>query len=141
MARSGPVPVAFMFGPKGGTQESLDDITECSGGGIMSEQTDTTAYGHGVKNKGPTGVRSVDDITLKGFYNPAAGTAFTRIGRPDVDPNGTINTLQVLYDTGTSRTYEVWVTKNDPIKSLDDQTRFEAIFTQGSETVTEDFTP
>ena len=141
MARSGPVPVAFMFGPKAGTQESLDDITEISGGGVMSDLTDTTAYGHVVKNQGPTGTRSVDDITLKGFYDPAAGSAFSRIGRPDVDPNGTINTLQVIYASGTSRTYEVWVTKNEPVMSLDGQTMFEAMFSQGSHVLAEDFTP
>ena len=141
MARSGPVPVQYMWGPKGGVMTELEDITECTGGGVMADSTDTTAYGHEVKNEGPTGTKTVDPITIKGFYDPVAGTAFTLIGRPQTDPNDTIFVLQVLYDTGTSRTYEVWVKKNDPVKSLDDQTRFEATLIQGSAVLAEDFVP
>ena len=140
MARSGPTAVSFAFGASG-SQVALPDIVSMSGGGVMSDTVDTTVFSDGIRTQGAVGTRTVEDITLTGFFDPASGTAFSRIGRPDTSPGATVRLLTVTYQTGVTRTYQVIVVKNEPMPSLDGQTMFEAVFRQAGTTLTEDFTP
>ena len=142
MAKTGPVPVSVTIQKAGtGSHLDLDDITEISGGAINIEKVDTTAFSDAVKTMGPTGVKRVDDIVLRGFYDPAANTAWTRIGEPQTDPGATPDVLTIKFTNGTSRAYQVFCERRDPIPSLDDQTRFEAVFYIAGTTLTEDYTP
>ena len=142
MGRSGPVPVSVTIQKAGaGPHLDLPDLQEISGAAVMVEKVDTTTYGDAVKTMGPTGVKRVDDLVLKGFYDPAANTAFTRIGEPQTDPNSTPDVITVKYTDATSRTFEMLCEKRDPVPGLDNQTMFEAVFYLAGTTLGEDFTP
>ena len=118
----------------------LPDIVEISGGAVTAEKVDTTSFTDAVRTMGPTGVQAIEDIVLKGFYDPAAGTAFTLIGRPVTSPGTTPDELTINYTSGTSRRFQVFCERNDPIPSIDGQTMFEAAFYVAGTTLTEDFT-
>lgn len=160
MARQGPVNVRISYNRTGGAIAAahvLDDILELGGGAITRDMADDSAFGDAVRGMVPTGTRSVSDIELGFPYDPAADTAFSVIGRPHDGPAATPGRLEIKfsgdmssYDAadGTKKTYRVYCTANDPVASLDDQTRAAATFAQaagaatGADAVlTEDYAP
>ena len=142
MARSGPVPVMVEMQQHGaGSFEELENLTNIGGLVVMAETTDTTAYGHAVKTKGPTGVQSVSDLELEGFFDPAAGTAFTLIGEPDTSPATVPHKIRITYSTGITRLHDMLFDKRDPVLSLDGQQMFQATAYQAGQTITNDYTP
>ena len=142
MARSGPVPISVEIQKAGaGAFLTLDDITEISGALITVEKVDTTAFTDPVNTMGPTGVRTVDDLVLKGFYDPAPDTAFTRIGAPATAPSTTPDNIRINYTGSTSRTFAMLCDRRDPMPSLGAQTMFEAGFYQAGVALVEDYTP
>lgn len=145
MARSGPVSVKIELAATiGGNYAELSDCYTVSGGRTSAEKTPTTALGDEVKSQGPTGRRDVEDIIVRGPYDPAAGTAFTMIGRPDTTPGAVPKGLRVHYSDNTSKTYAVLVEYNDPMVEDGKQQEFEAGFYQAggaSTDLVEDFNP
>ena len=144
MARSGPavvsVEVKAVWTANDSNYAELPDIYEVTGGMVTAEAVATTALGDAVRSMGPTGVRKVDDIVLKGPFDPAANTAWTRIGAPDTSPGATTKGIRITFATGVSREFEVLLSRRDPIPSVDDQTLFEAVYYQAGTGIQEDWT-
>lgn len=135
MARGGSAAVAYSY-----DGNALDDIVEMSGGEIEVETVDTTAFGDSVKTSGVTGVRSVSDITLKGFFDPAANSAWVRLGAPVTTVGAAAKNFVVTYQSGITRTFQCIVVRRDPMPAQGEQTMFEAVLKVAGTTITEDYT-
>ncbi len=107
MFGSTSVTITYDDGPGGTGRAITDYVTEIGGISIEALQADTSAFGDGWGESTPTGFKTVDEVSIKGFYNDAATTG-PHVVFKDVDdsPSDSTRTLVVVFG-GTNGTFTI----------------------------------
>jgi hypothetical protein len=107
MFGSTSVTITYDDGPGGTGRAITDYVTEIGGISIEALQADTSAFGDVWGESTPTGFKTVDEVSIKGFYNDAATTG-PHVVFKDVDdsPSDSTRTLVVVFG-GTNGTFTI----------------------------------
>ncbi len=105
MAKYGSQAIKVEFDNATGTLQNMSQyVTALNGFKINAETVDTTYLGSTWLTKAAAGVKSVDDITLEGFYDDTATTGpdaiFSDVG--NTNTTGITRTLKITWDMPTA---------------------------------------
>lgn len=105
MAKFGSQGIKVEFDNSGGTLQNMSTyITSLNGFKINAETVDTTYLGSTWMSKAYAGVKSLDDVTIEGFYDDTATTGpdaiFSDVG--NVATAGITRSLKITWDMPTA---------------------------------------
>lgn len=124
------VTITYDDAPAGTPRIVTGFVMELGGAKIVVATESSHAFGDAWNKHVASGMRSVPDIPVSGFFDTTATTgphAVFRVTDADVDPNGGTRTLAVVYGDGKTFTVETLLAEYEVAGQNGNLTKFKAV--------------